>query len=196
MRSQTSKQHVSVYVGHERKSQGQSPPFWASLVFLICWKYYFSDSNIFCTIEIFSLFSALPGTSFVLTSDSFYLGKLSILKTFGQLKEFIVQKWNLQRIACAVLLQKKWGGRTWREETLRPLFYSIFPILLRVFLILKIQRIVRSFIMLRMKSQFLPFFSSNPRKDYDGLFCLFPFKRWADVENGPVIHSESTAVGP
>lgn len=26
MRSQTNKQHMSVYVGHERKSQGQSPP--------------------------------------------------------------------------------------------------------------------------------------------------------------------------
>lgn len=39
-------------------------------------------------------------------------------------------------------------------------------------------------------------FFSNPRKDYDGLFCPFPFKRWADVENGPVIHSESTAIGP
>ena len=26
MRSQINKQHMSVYVGHERKSQGQSPP--------------------------------------------------------------------------------------------------------------------------------------------------------------------------
>lgn len=80
MRSQINKQHMSVYVGHGRKSQGQSPLCWASLVFLICWKYYFSDSNTFCTIEIFSLFLALPGTSFVLMSDSFYLGKLSIFK--------------------------------------------------------------------------------------------------------------------
>lgn len=42
----------------------------------------------------------------------------------------------------------------------------------------------------------LALFSSNPRKDCDRLFCFFPFKRWADVENGPVIHSVSTAIGP
>lgn len=49
--------------------------------------------------------------------------------------------------------------------------------------------------MLRMKSQFLPFFPLIREKDYDGLFCLFLSKD-ERVENGPVIHSESTAIWP
>ena len=39
-------------------------------------------------------------------------------------------------------------------------------------------------------------FPSNPRKDYDGLFCFFPFKTWADVESGHVTHSVPAASGP
>lgn len=93
MRNQASKQKVLMRIGHERKSQGRFgiAPFQPFLVFLICWKYYFSDSNTFSKMEEFLFFVCFffvhffvclfwLSRYFILTSDSVDLGKLSFLK--------------------------------------------------------------------------------------------------------------------